>query len=89
MSRRLSRSDKEKRVAVTPPPTKRLPLRIPASDNTDLIAANKLTIIGRVTNPSIQNTRAILNFLPQVWGLEGRVEGRDLGPEKISDPLSH
>ncbi|CDY44889.1 BnaA02g13930D [Brassica napus] len=78
MSRRLSRSDKEKWVAVTPPPTKRLPLRIPASDNTDLIAANKLTIIGRVTNPSIQNTRAILNFLPQVWGLEGRVEGRDL-----------
>ncbi|XP_048604723.1 uncharacterized protein LOC125582196 [Brassica napus] len=83
MSRRLSRSDKDKWVAVTPPPTKRLPLRIPASDNTDLIAANKLTIIGRVTNPSIQNTRAILNFLPQVWGLEGRVEGRDLGPEKF------
>ncbi|KAJ4892599.1 Uncharacterized protein Rs2_19393 [Raphanus sativus] len=83
MARRLSRSDKEKWVATTPPPTKRPPVRIPVSDNTDLIAANKLTIIGRVTNPLLQNTRAVINFLPQVWGLEDRVEGRDMGPEKF------
>lgn len=84
MARRLSRSDKEKWVATTPPPpAKRPPVRIPVSDNTELIAANKLTIVGRVTNPRLPNSRAVINFLPQVWGLEDRVEGRDMGPEKF------
>lgn len=65
------------------PSAKATPVRIPSSDNTELIAANKLTILGRVTNPVLQNTRSVINFLPQVWGLEGRVEGREMGPEKF------
>lgn len=77
MARRLSRSDKEKWAAAPPPPPRRPPLRIPASDNTALIATNKLTLVGRVTNPLLQNTRAVVNFLPR------RVEGRDLGSKKF------
>lgn len=82
MAHRFSRSEKGKWTA-GPTPAKRPPLRIPATDNNDLIAANKLTLIGRVTNPVLQRTRAVIDFLPQVWNLEGRVEGRELGPEKF------
>lgn len=62
---------------------KRPPVCIPSSDNTELIAANKLTILGRVTNPLLKNTRVVINFLPQVWGLEGRVEERHMRLEKF------
>ncbi|KAL0795072.1 hypothetical protein Bca101_066449 [Brassica carinata] len=58
-------------------------VRIPESNNSDLIAANFLTIIGRVTNPQIQRPRAVVDFLPQVWNLEGRVQGRPLGADKF------
>lgn len=39
--------------------------------------------MGRVTNPVLQRPRAVIDFLPQVWNLEGRVTGRDLGPDKF------
>ncbi|KAL0735777.1 hypothetical protein Bca4012_011987 [Brassica carinata] len=79
MARRYSRAEKEKWQALPELPAKRPPVRIPASDNVDLIAANKLTIIGRLTNPQIQKpTRAIIDFMAQVWNLEGRIEGRAL-----------
>lgn len=86
MSRRYSRSDKEKWSAAAPPPpphTRRAPIRIPDSDPAALIAENKLTIIGRVTNPRFQRPRAVIDFLPQVWNLEGHVEGRELGLDKF------
>ncbi|KAL0710798.1 hypothetical protein Bca4012_017776 [Brassica carinata] len=83
MSRRFSRKEKEKWVPSGSNEPKRSPVRIPPSNNNDLITANKLTIIGKVTNPQIQRPRAVVDFLPQVWNLEGRVTGRDLGPEKF------
>lgn len=82
MAHRYSRSEKGKWTAA-PIPAKRPPLRIPATDNNGLIAANKLTLIGRLTNPILQRTRAVIDFLPQVWNFEGIVEGRELGPEKF------
>ncbi|RIA04619.1 hypothetical protein BRARA_K01128 [Brassica rapa] len=83
MSRHYSRREKEKWVEEARPPPKRPPVRIPESDNNELIAANRLTLIGRVTNPQVQRPRAVVDFLPQVWRLEGRVFGRDLGADKF------
>lgn len=83
MARRYSRSDKEKWPAQPSPPAKRPPVRIPDGDFDDLIAANKLTIIGRVTNPNLQKPRSVIDFMPQVWNLEGRVTGRTLGLKKF------
>ncbi|CAN6850744.1 unnamed protein product, partial [Brassica oleracea var. botrytis] len=82
MAHRYSRSEKGKWTEA-PIPAKRPLLRISATDNNGLIAANKLTLIGRLTNPILQRTRAVIDFLPQVWNLEGRAEGRELGPEKF------
>lgn len=83
MSRHYSRREKEKWVKEPRPPQKRPPVRIPESDNESLIVANHLTLISRVTNPQIQRPRAVVDFLPQVWHLEGRVHGRDLGADKF------
>lgn len=83
MARRYSRTEKEKWTAPPPPPAKRPPVRIPNGDFEQLIEANKLTIIGRVTNPNLQKPRSIIDFMPQVWNLEGKVVGRDMGLEKF------
>lgn len=92
MAHRYSRSEKEKWVADSsrsakrsPPrfPARRSPVRIPASDNSALIAENYLSLVGRVTNHVAQNTRQIIAFLPQLWNMEGRVNGRILGREKF------
>ncbi|KAJ4889310.1 DUF4283 domain-containing protein [Raphanus sativus] len=82
MARRLSRNDKKKWVPAAPI-TKKALVRIPPRNNDNLIAANKLTIIGRVSKPLLQRPRAVIDFLPQIWNLEGRVAGRDLGPDKF------
>lgn len=81
MARRLSRSEKGKWTELSKPQKKRPPIRIPVSNNDALIAENKLTLIGRVTNPQLQKPRLVVDFLPQVWNLEGKVMGRDLGPD--------
>lgn len=83
MSHRYSRHEKEKWVPSASSEPKRPPVLIPPSNNDNLIAANRLTIMGRVTNPTLQRPRAVVDFLPQVWNLEGRVTGRELGPEKF------
>ncbi|KAL0889994.1 hypothetical protein Bca101_013977 [Brassica carinata] len=83
MALRYSRSEKGKWQAPPSPPAKRPPVRIPDGDFNDLIAANKLTVIGRVTNPNLQKPRSVVDFMPQVWGLEGRVTGRALGLDKF------
>ncbi|KAG2245981.1 hypothetical protein Bca4012_091061 [Brassica carinata] len=53
MSQRHSRGDKGKWV-VASSTRRRPPVQIPPCDNAELIEANKLTLIGRVTNPAIQ-----------------------------------
>lgn len=83
MARRFSRHEKEKWVQTENREPKRSPIRIPPRDNTNLIEANRLTIIGRVTNPMLQRPRSVIDFLPQIWNLEGRVARRELGPDKF------
>lgn len=82
MSRRYSRDEKGKRKEESPPLRKPL-VRIPETNVSDLIERNKLTLIGRVTNPSIQKTRALVDFFLQQWHVVGRITGRDLGPSLV------
>ncbi|KAH0905837.1 hypothetical protein HID58_037664, partial [Brassica napus] len=49
-----TRAEKGKGQAPPELPAKRPPVRIPLNDNEDLIEANRLTIIGRLTNPQMQ-----------------------------------
>lgn len=83
MSRRYSRTEKGKWQAPPELPPKKPPVRIPANDNEDLIEANRLTLIGRLTNTQIQKPRAVIDFMAQVWNLEGRIVGRALGLDKF------
>lgn len=80
MAQRLSRSVKGKWMAEDNIPVRRPPVVIPPADNSRLIEANRLTLIGRVTNPSIQKTRALVDFFLQHWSTVGRLTGRPLGP---------
>ncbi|KAG2271993.1 hypothetical protein Bca52824_066548 [Brassica carinata] len=65
MSRRFSRSEKGKWQAPQEPTNKRPPVRILADDCENLIESNRRTVIGRVTNPSIQRPRAVIDFMAQ------------------------
>lgn len=80
MARRYSASEKAKWVSEPAAPARRAPIQIPMTDNSALIEQNKLTLIGRVTNPAAQNTRALVDFFLQHWHVSGSITGRDLGP---------
>ncbi|CAN7034635.1 unnamed protein product, partial [Brassica rapa subsp. trilocularis] len=89
MSNRYSRSEKGKWVSeASRTPTRkpssqgrRAPILLPSSDNSELIEDNKLTLLGRVTKPSIQKPQWVLEWLIQFWNLETAVTGRTLGPD--------
>ncbi|CAA7039394.1 unnamed protein product [Microthlaspi erraticum] len=81
MSRHYSRAEKGKWVAEAPRSGRRVPVQIPPSNNSRLIADNHLTLIGRVTNPAVQKTQWVVDWLIQYWNLDSPVEGSDLGPE--------
>ncbi|CAN7116828.1 unnamed protein product, partial [Brassica rapa subsp. narinosa] len=66
MAYRLSRVEKGKWSADPSLPVRRPPVKIPIPNNAALIEEHNLTLIGRVTNPSIQKTRA-LNVVPSNW----------------------
>ena len=80
MNRRYSREDKKKWISSTNQPKRKPPVQIPASDTTALTEENKFTLIGRVTNPAVQNTKALVEFFLQHWNVAGRFTGRALGP---------
>lgn len=61
MSYRRSRSEKGKWVLDPNRPVRRPPVKIPATNNKALIEENKLTLIGRITNPKFQKTRALVD----------------------------
>ena len=78
MARRFSATEKAKGIAGSSAPVRRI--QIPDTDTSALIEMNKLTLIGRVSNPTAQNTRALVDFFLQHWQVSGSVTGRDLGP---------
>lgn len=80
MEHRLTRGEKGKWSAEPTKHPRRPPVKIPEPDNKELIEEHKLTLIGRVTNPAIQKTRALVDFFLQHWRVTGTITGRDLGP---------
>lgn len=80
MAHRFSRAEKGKWTEDSSRDRRR-PVRIQASDNSALIEENKLTLIGRVTNPAVQKTQWVVDWLVQYWNVEGELSGRELGPE--------
>ncbi|KAF2531005.1 hypothetical protein F2Q70_00032223 [Brassica cretica] len=59
MSRRYYSRDKEKWVSDPSRPPKRSPIVLPETNCSRLIEEHRYTLIGRVTNPAMQNTRAL------------------------------
>lgn len=59
------------------PPRKRI--RAPEFDTSDLIAANSLVLMGRLTNPSVQRLWSLFPYLSNRWNLKGKATGADLG----------
>ncbi|KAG2301147.1 hypothetical protein Bca52824_029798 [Brassica carinata] len=80
MAYRNPRMDKGKWIADSTKQPRRPPVKIPAVDTTARIEEHRLTLIGRVTNPAIQKTRALVDFFLQHWRVAGTITGRDLGP---------
>lgn len=79
MSHPYSRLEKGKAKATDSTLQKPL-VKIPNSDNSELVEHNKFTLIGRVTNPAIQKTRALVEFFLEHWNVVGMITGRALGP---------
>lgn len=79
MDRRIPYSEKGKEIAseFSPPPRKRI--RAPALDTSDLIRENSLTLIGRLTNPSVQRLWSLIPFFSNRWNLRGKAIGSVLG----------
>lgn len=59
------------------PPPKRI--RAPEMDSSDLIRENALTLMGRLTNPSLQRLWSLIPYLSNRWNLKGKAIGSDLG----------
>lgn len=68
---------KGKEGTFSPPPCKRI--RAPDLDTEDLIRENSLTLMGRLTNPSLQRLWSLIPFLSNRWNLRGKALGSDLG----------
>jgi len=78
--RRLPAVDKGKGLQLEPyqaPRTARV--KIPASDNSALLKKHTLTIIGKVTNPSVQKVWSLIPFFTEHWKTEVKPVGSDLG----------
>lgn len=80
MAHRYSRVEKGKWTVSETRSERRRPVQIPNRDNSALIEENKLTLIGRVTNPTVQKTQWVVEWFLQFWNVEG-LTGRELGPD--------
>ncbi|KAH0904105.1 hypothetical protein HID58_043608, partial [Brassica napus] len=81
MSRRYSSRDKEKWVSDPSRPPKRSPIVLPETNYSRLIEEHRYTLIGRFTNPAMQNTRA-LRFL-EISLKSGETKKVELEYEKL------
>ncbi|CAA7014093.1 unnamed protein product [Microthlaspi erraticum] len=77
---KYSRQEKGKWIPGTPKPKNRVPIPIPPSNNQPLIEDNKLTLIGRVTNPTVQRPKALVEFMIEHWNMEARASGKEISP---------
>ncbi|KAG2300073.1 hypothetical protein Bca52824_036545 [Brassica carinata] len=58
---------------------------LPNVDNSELIAQFKQSLVGRIFNTERRSVEALLSILPRpnVWDVEGRVRGLDLGNHRF------
>ena len=54
-------------------------IKIPAPDTSALLQKHSLTLIGRVTNKSVQKVWSLIPFFTDSWKAHGRPVGSDLG----------
>ncbi|KAJ4913164.1 Uncharacterized protein Rs2_07785 [Raphanus sativus] len=64
-------------------PARRAPIQIPPNNNAELIEDNQLTLLGRLTNPSVQKPQWVLDWLIQFWNSDSAITGRIQGPDLI------
>ncbi|KAL0796989.1 hypothetical protein Bca101_068366 [Brassica carinata] len=79
-NRRLSAIEKGKgrlEESYQAPRTARVRVALP--DNSYLLQKHSLTILGRVTNPSVQKVWSLLPFFTEKWSTDTRPVGSDLG----------
>ena len=79
MTQRLSAAEKGKGIAEAPTGEGRKRIRAPDFDTSELVQANFLTLIGRLTNPQEQRVLSLIASLPSKWHTKGNVVGADLG----------
>lgn len=80
MHRRISEADKGKQIFsddYQAPRTARVRAELP--ENTELLNKCSLTLIGRVTNRSIQKIWPLLSFFSDLWKSDVKPVGADLG----------
>ncbi|KAL0717131.1 hypothetical protein Bca4012_066453 [Brassica carinata] len=80
MSRRLTSAEKGKSQMLEFQPAPRTArVRVAEPDNSELLRKHALTLIGRVTNPSVQKVWSLIPFFTDHWRTEIRPVGSDLG----------
>lgn len=81
-NRRLSAADKGKAIVSEPyQAPRKARVRVPEPANSYLLQKHSLTLIGRVTNPSVQKIWSLLPFFAERWATETRPMGSDLGQD--------
>lgn len=78
--RRLSSAEKGKGMDLnSQQPLRTARVKVPLPDNSELLRKHHLTLIGRVTNKSIQKVWSLIPFFTEHWKTEFKPIGADLG----------
>lgn len=78
--RRISSTEKGKAIDTgTHEPPREARVKAPLPDNAELLRKHSLTLIGRVTNKSIQKVWSLIPFFTEHWKTEFKPIGSDLG----------
>ncbi|KAL0794139.1 hypothetical protein Bca101_065516 [Brassica carinata] len=80
MQRRLTSAEKGKGIALSAhEPPRKARVRVEELINQDLVNKHALTLIGRITNPSVQKVGSLIPFFTEHWNTTRRPRGSDLG----------
>lgn len=79
-ARKLSATEKGKKIATEPyQAPRRGRIQVQETENHYLIHKHSLTLIGKITNPSVQKVWSVINFFTEHWKTEKQPVGADLG----------
>lgn len=78
--RRISSAEKGKGVSLeSQQPSRTTRVKVPLPDNSDLLCKHSLTLIGQVTNKTVQKVWSLIPFFTEHWKTEFKPVGSDLG----------